>query len=403
MPFRVVQGGSGMTRDLVVCYYIGSYADDAVRRAAPAHACVINDTRSPTRRYTRLDKLGQDGMMPLADAIGWAKGRCDFQAVGYVIVGGFSAGGQAVRTQRMCKADPNAIFVADGNQCSSPPAAWQLVTLREYCERAADDEKVAVFSHPQIVPPTFTSTRRTMELITPFELDESGPLDDPVETGEGNLQVWSYDGANAEAHRKQAQGVFAELLGRAVEMLDLDDSPHEADLSLSDTIEPAWQEPTLPLGARALSWTKYQQKLGVREVPPGSNSGPEIAGYFRACTRITDGRERPLGISRENWCSSSACAGAQAARLPGEVWADVVPHGYRHRRHWPIDSFRVGFAQRGAGSQFSLGLRRCARRSRAGGFPEPIPVVDAGGHRAGRCDPRSRQRLGQAHARHQPI
>lgn len=329
MSFRVVQAGSGATRDLVICYYVGNYADDQVRRAAPAHACIINDTKTPTRRYTRIDSRGIDGILPMKQAIEWALGRCDFDAVRYVLIGGYSAGGQAVRTQVMSGAAPNAIFIADGNHCSAPPVPWQLKAMQAFCDAAASEEKVAVFSHTQIEPPTYTGTRRTLELLTGFELDESGPLEEPVETGEGNLEVWSFEGANAEAHRQQAQRVFSELLGRAVEMLDLDDSTHVEDLALVDPANEPWQDPTQPLGVRALLWTKHQQKIGVREIPPGSNSGPMIAEYFKPTTRIRNGREIPLGISRGNWCSVSACAAAKAALLPGEQWDEVVPHGYR--------------------------------------------------------------------------
>jgi hypothetical protein len=88
---------------------------------------------------------------------------------------------------------------------------------------------------------------------------------------------------------------------------------------------PEWQHPLLSLGERALKFSLAEKARGVRERPLGSNSGPEIANYFRPATRLRKGVEERLGIAAGNWCCVSACAAMKASLLDG----DSPPHGYR--------------------------------------------------------------------------
>lgn len=75
------------------------------------------------------------------------------------------------------------------------------------------------------------------------------------------------------------------------------------------------------LGECCLEWmVKY---LGVKEQPPGSNSGPFIDGWLDKCIRRDT--EQALHLKKSNWCSSFVSASLYAVLAPGEV----PPHGYR--------------------------------------------------------------------------
>ncbi len=88
----------------------------------------------------------------------------------------------------------------------------------------------------------------------------------------------------------------------------------------------AWRDPTKTLGERALAFSANEKERGVKEKPPRSNTGPEIAEYFGpAKRRSSSGVEYRLGITKGNWCCVSACAAMKASLLDGEV----APHGYR--------------------------------------------------------------------------
>jgi CHAP domain len=76
-----------------------------------------------------------------------------------------------------------------------------------------------------------------------------------------------------------------------------------------------------PLGVRALASAQRELDRGVKEVPPGSNSGPDIRAYFSGCQR----NGLPLRLTAGNWCAAFASWCAFQAAGPGET----LPHGWR--------------------------------------------------------------------------
>ena len=405
MKFRTVQEGIGSKRHLLICYYIGEYADAEIKKNVPDNVCVINDTRTPTARYTRRSDDGKNGILSLQSTIDWAQKQYGFD-IDKIIIGAFSAGGQAPRTLLLNSEIPDGIFVADGTHCSTPPQLWQLHSWKDYCELAKKREAVAIFSHTQIVPPTFSSTQQTLKLITGFTLDHAGTIADEAMTVIGNCEVWSYKGKNAQAHSKQATIVFSRLLKRTLEKLKIvkNTSTNKVAIAKIITSDPStwriplefgmkgddvkewqtilisnnhdlgkagvdghfgkktetatmawqqtmnvavdgkvgsetvaaisgkasitqkpWQDPTKPLGVRALYFSLSEKAKGVKEVPHGSNSGPEIKEYFKHATRNIKGIDQRLGITSGNWCAVSACYATKQALLKDET----MPHGYR--------------------------------------------------------------------------
>jgi hypothetical protein len=216
MNFRIVKKGSGKTRHLVICYYIGEYADAELIKLTPDNVCIINDTKTPTSRYTKISQNHKIGIASLESAVLWATNKLGFE-VDKIIVGAFSAGGQAPRTLLINNEIPNSIFVADGTHCSLTPQTWQVQPWKEYCQLAKNKSASAIFSHTQIVPPTFSSTKKTLQLITGFPLDHKGTIENPALMVSGNCEVYSYEGKNASAHSKQATIVFAKLLEKTLE------------------------------------------------------------------------------------------------------------------------------------------------------------------------------------------
>lgn len=77
------------------------------------------------------------------------------------------------------------------------------------------------------------------------------------------------------------------------------------------------------LGQRAVEVARKELEAGVREKPPGSNTGDRIRQYLAPCVRR--GSEIPLHLVASNWCMAFASWCHQQAILP----TDKPAHGYR--------------------------------------------------------------------------
>src|SRR6185369_1125601 len=171
--------------------------------------------------------------------------------------------------------------------------------------------------HPDWHP--YGSTRATLELITGWVLHPGGTIDHPIVHEEGGTRIQSYEGTNADAHTAQLQHVLPELIAHAIRLLGGE---------TGDSIPPTTREvPTapppssIPLGERALALARGYLAKGIREVPPGSNTSPDIKAFLAPCER----GGKLLGLTAAEWCAATACAAMENALLPGEVG----PHGYR--------------------------------------------------------------------------
>lgn len=86
-----------------------------------------------------------------------------------------------------------------------------------------------------------------------------------------------------------------------------------------------WKNPLLTLGERCVAFSENELNNGVKESSPGSYTSPRIAEYFSVCTRLINGKEVPIGITKGNWCAASASFALHESLLPG----DIQPHGFR--------------------------------------------------------------------------
>jgi hypothetical protein len=72
------------------------------------------------------------------------------------------------------------------------------------------------------------------------------------------------------------------------------------------------------LGDRLADWMIQEQGNGVREDPPGSNTGPRIKQYLAGLERRATGQ--PLGLTAANWCSAMVGFGLRQVARPGEAY-----------------------------------------------------------------------------------
>ena len=126
-----------------------------------------------------------------------------------------------------------------------------------------------------------------------------------------------WDSSHGDSHSDYSMtGVFARddepdeyyLLDEG-EVIHVDRTP----ASIDRCVEP-WKDPTIPYGERVVAWA--QRHIGIEECPPGSNNGPHIAPWLRACER--DGQPSFgawLARAGGSWCAAFASAAVTEARL----------------------------------------------------------------------------------------
>jgi hypothetical protein len=225
MAGAILRRGKGSLRPLVVSYFAGSRE---LIDAVSDHTCVvgIGDSspgffRSASTKNPLLNDLIED-LLP----------RVGAEAFFPIVLMGFSAGCQAVRMQLIAEQFPTATLTVDGVHSSLPPQSWQIDVWRRWFEKCgadvpttapneasgSDGRPVAIVTLTQIVPPTFTGTRATMEAVTGWDLPP-GTKTDPGRSQSGNLIIYSYPGGQAEAHLDQARRVLPAKLRELAECL----------------------------------------------------------------------------------------------------------------------------------------------------------------------------------------
>lgn len=220
---------------------------------------------------------------------------------------GFSAGCWFARECFRDDRDREAIdaFVAldgvhDSAQTSSVPNDPELGPYYHYAKRAAASQNLFWLGHTDVPVATYASTTVAAKRLT----DAVPPA--------GDWYVRPYDlfpAAQAKAEHGAALTTWGpsfvaealvSYLGRA-----------------SITPPPAWRDPVLSLGERAVEFSLAEISRGNLETQ-GVNAGPRIAEYFKPAIRTVNGVERPLGIRSGNWCAVGACFAESQALFAGE-------------------------------------------------------------------------------------
>ena len=326
----VYRPGRGPVRDVLIAYYLLTSSLSAVAEKRP-DLCILVDTATssdpahPTARYTKLGDGRGESVLPLDKAIDLAIHCAGPFKAGRVILAGFSGGGQGITAQLNAvpeSAWPEAAVVVDGWHCSALKTEKELASRRAFVAAARRGERVLAASHTQIKPPTYTSTRETLEALTGLTLDKAGPVNDPVRTEDHALLIESFTGATGNDHSLQTRVVAARIVLEAMDALD------GLGIAGSRDVGPA------PLTAstfalRSLEQAEREIAAGVHEVPDGSNSGPRVSQYLARCVRggiWQDGElvgEHFIGTPAHPfdgapWCSGAVGLCDEAAARPGD-------------------------------------------------------------------------------------
>jgi len=199
VSLRLVQRGQGTVRPLVLGFLVGGNVDAALRKAFGPDACILADGAA-------------QGQM-LAELVAFARQHAGLEGVSRLALIGYSAGCQRVRALYRAGVRADAYLLVDGTHASLPPEDWQIAWLRELAAEAKTGRNLVVATHTlqtyverlkaPYVP--YSSTLRVLRLATGFDLDDAGPLDVPLVTRQGELWVYSFASAQADAPAHAAQ------------------------------------------------------------------------------------------------------------------------------------------------------------------------------------------------------
>jgi hypothetical protein len=303
--WRVVQRGSG---PLVVCYLVGSHLDQDLRDALPGLPIVAT------------------GEAPLqGDLAGALRAAKALPGADLVLVG-YSAGCQPVRKHLVDGVRPAAVVTIDGTHASMPPQTWQLEVWQDLAERARAGECMWVASCTQqtyVERIAVGQPGRAMATVHVLEKAVGQALPPGTGVNGGALRVFSYPSKDIDkqAHIDQQREVLPQLLREHV--APWIDEKFDNDVPDTDPLPPAWKNPALPHAERMVLWCVAELEAGVREEPPGSNTGPRIREYLAECARRASGKN--LGLTAAPWCAAAQAFCQRECLLPGEHEAD---HGY---------------------------------------------------------------------------
>lgn len=335
MTWQLVQRPASPAAPLVALYHVGQGVYPRLRAAAPGAGIVARSTRLL-------------GAQPSDIAAARARAGCGPEAP--VIVGGWSAGCQSVRSLLLAGLRPHAVLAIDGTSgpWPLPEGAAEVRVWRDLAARARTGECRAVLS--------CTQQTYTEQLPRPSKPGQQGPyastltvlrratglaLQPGDDVTEGGLRVISTPSAriDAAAHIAEQNETLPMALAwslRAPDELELDD-PGELDLldvSLSAIGAaqswlaglPALVAPRLvappSLGLRALELVRGQ--LGVRETP-GAKHTKAILDYLYGCVGRPErgpgaaGRRLGLATDETSWCMALQGWADHSAAQDGEV------------------------------------------------------------------------------------
>lgn len=215
---------------------------------------------------------------------------------GPVVLAGWSAGAGAVRELLSRGACPEVVLCLDGGVGGDMPPAPDVVRVwRETAERARGGDGLFVLSHTyQTYTETLPGAQAFPSTVTVARLATGLPLPAPkkghVAHRDRGLVVLSYasKAIDAEAHSAQQTKALPFILSQYV-------APH-----LAPYMTPR------PRGTGEAALAVAIGELGVREEPPGSNSGPRVRQYLAGCVRDvdSDGDLDKIGLSAGSWCAA---------------------------------------------------------------------------------------------------
>lgn len=198
MALRLVQTGKGDPRPLVLGFLLGGDQDTYLSIAVGEKACVI------------LDDSATGPAMP--QILEFAYKRANVRSISDLVLIGYSAGCRRIRELHLAGANASAYILVDGTHASMPPQNWQIDWLRNLAEQARRGSVLLVASHTQQTyceelasGQAYSSTWRVLQMATGWPLSKGGTIEKPAITRQGELWVYSYASAKADAKAHAAQ------------------------------------------------------------------------------------------------------------------------------------------------------------------------------------------------------
>ena len=244
MAKRLVQEGADVDgkRPLVVIFHAASEVDARVRLATGPTACIVNYTTTPMKQmYSEVGKNGLPDYRDIVNEFGPKVGTARFWPV---VLVGFSEGCQAVRAMilhdmQIKSTGIDGVVAIDGVHSQKPiPAQYSDGWARQigswqrwlgFGQWGEDKARASVFTHSEIVPPTYSSVRATLETVFSMEFGKGSGPDAPAVHRQGNVEVWSFPGNDAAAHGRQLMRQMPRAVNVCLSLLDvLDDDGAEA-------------------------------------------------------------------------------------------------------------------------------------------------------------------------------
>ena len=234
---RLVQNGATSTRPLVIVYHADSSMDQRMRVACGSYPTILNYTATPMKK--NYYRIGLNGLQSLRDIYDTWLSEVGAVAFSPIIVAGFSEGCQAVRahlyeamlhggmepdgtvcvdgvhTTKPVPVQPDKYVAGDGSGWDVGIQPWHF-WLGTRLKWGGDDTRSAIFTHSEIDPGTYSSVRATLEYIFGLKFGKALDKETPALHRQGLIDVWSFPGSDAEAHKHQLRFAMPHALNWAL-------------------------------------------------------------------------------------------------------------------------------------------------------------------------------------------
>ena len=237
-----------------------------------------------------------------------------------LVLVGWSAGCQAVRQLLRAGLEPLAVIALDGAHADWPALQpWQVETWADYALRGVLVVTATRQTYVETLPRgRYASTLRVAAML--LGEDPATIADGVYPLGRGQVEIHPSARIDGPAHMKEIAEHLPRIL-REIVVPAIEGAPAPV----------AQASPPSGLGQAALDVARAELAKGVREEPPGSNTGPEVRRYLAPCVR----GGRSVGLSGGPWCAAFASWCTWSAWWPGDEFA-VALSWPRSREGWGI-------------------------------------------------------------------
>lgn len=211
MSLKLLQAGSGSSRDFALLYLVGDVGSKLAQALGP-NACVVAETAGT------YNAAGPGGVTPWDEALAWARAQTGHFAVADLWLAGFSAGCQGVRTQLNLGCKANHILACDGIHLplGNPSAAQKDAWLASMAAAKRGELTFSV-SVSATAAHNFRSTRQSAKDL--FGWGECmGSYADPCVEQDGAFRIYgaTNSGGNpADEHMDQLRKLLPRMIADA--------------------------------------------------------------------------------------------------------------------------------------------------------------------------------------------